>query len=112
MDIDVELRLLLEGIYLTYQHDFRQYAVASLRRRVRQAMVQFGCRTVSQLQERVLRARFEVETAPGGADGEPETAGAVRRRGAPPAGGRDRRTAQDRGRSPAAHCPSGCWSRQ
>ncbi|HEV2610713.1 MAG TPA: CheR family methyltransferase [Noviherbaspirillum sp.] len=51
---DIEIKLLLEGVYLTYQHDFRQYAVASLRRRIKQAMVQFDCKTVSQLQSRVL----------------------------------------------------------
>ncbi|MFT4172742.1 MAG: CheR family methyltransferase [Rhodocyclaceae bacterium] len=53
-DIDIELRLLLEGVYLKYQHDFRHYAFASLRRRVSQAMERFGCATVSQLQDRVL----------------------------------------------------------
>jgi chemotaxis protein methyltransferase CheR len=51
---DHELTLLLEAIYHRYQHDFRHYAVASLRRRVTQAMQQFGCRSVSQLQDRVL----------------------------------------------------------
>ncbi len=51
---DIELKLLLEGVYLTYQHDFRQYAIASLRRRIMQAMAQFDCKTVSQLQSRVL----------------------------------------------------------
>lgn len=51
---DIEIKLLLEGVYLTYQHDFRQYAIASLRRRIMQAMVQFDCKTVSQLQSRVL----------------------------------------------------------
>ena len=51
---DIELRLLLEGVYLRYQHDFRNYAYASLRRRVRQAMERFDCPTVSRLQERVL----------------------------------------------------------
>ncbi|HZW20823.1 CheR family methyltransferase [Noviherbaspirillum sp.] len=54
-DFDIELKLLLEGIYLKYQHDFRHYAVASLRRRVRLAMDRFGCATVSQLQDKVLR---------------------------------------------------------
>jgi chemotaxis protein methyltransferase CheR len=53
-DFDRELGLLLEAIYFKYQHDFRHYAVASLRRRVSQAMSQFGCRSVSQLQDRVL----------------------------------------------------------
>jgi chemotaxis protein methyltransferase CheR len=51
---DIELKLLLEGVFLKYQHDFRHYAVASLRRRIGQAMERFGCQTVSQLQGRVL----------------------------------------------------------
>jgi chemotaxis protein methyltransferase CheR len=51
---DDELQLLLEAIYRRYQHDFRHYALASLRRRVSQAMQHFGCRSVSQLQDRVL----------------------------------------------------------
>ena len=53
-DFDIELRLLLEGVYLKYQHDFRRYAVSSMRRRARQAMQQMGCATLSQLQDRVL----------------------------------------------------------
>jgi chemotaxis protein methyltransferase CheR len=51
---DIELKLLLEGVYLRYQHDFRGYAVASMRRRVQQAMDHFGCQTVTQLQDMVL----------------------------------------------------------
>lgn len=51
---DIELKLLLEGVYLKYQYDFRQYTVASLRRRMRHAMQAFDCRTLSQLQSRVL----------------------------------------------------------
>jgi chemotaxis protein methyltransferase CheR len=53
-DFDIELKLLLEGVFLKYQHDFRRYTVASLRRRMRQAMEKFECRTLSQLQDRVL----------------------------------------------------------
>ena len=53
-DFDIELKLLLEGIYLKYQHDFRQYGVASMRRRMHGAMAHFGCATLSQLQDRVL----------------------------------------------------------
>ena len=53
-DFDLELKLLLEGVFLKYQHDFRHYAVASLRRRILQAMARFDCATVSQLQDRVL----------------------------------------------------------
>ena len=53
-DFDIELRLLLDAVYLKYQHDFRRYAYASLRRRMRQAMDRFGCETLSQLQSRLL----------------------------------------------------------
>lgn len=53
-DFDIELELLLQGIYLKYQYDFRQYSVASIRRRMSQAMEHFDCRTLSQLQDRVL----------------------------------------------------------
>ena len=51
---DIELKLLLEAVYQRYQHDFRGYAVASMRRRVQQAMDRFGCKTVSQLQDLML----------------------------------------------------------
>jgi len=53
-DFDIELRLLLEAVYLKYQHDFRHYAYASLRRRMRQAMERFECPTLSHLQGRML----------------------------------------------------------
>ena len=53
-EFDVELKLLLEAVYLKYQHDFRHYAFASLRRRMRQAMERFECETLSHLQARVL----------------------------------------------------------
>lgn len=51
---DLEVRLLLEAVYQRWQHDFRDYAVTSLRRRMRQAMAHFGCRTLAALQHRVL----------------------------------------------------------
>jgi len=54
-DFDIELRLLLEAVYQRYQHDFRHYSTASLRRRVEQAMARYGAGTVSQLQDRVMR---------------------------------------------------------
>ncbi|NEX62595.1 CheR family methyltransferase [Noviherbaspirillum galbum] len=53
-DFDIELKLLLEGVYLKYQQDFRQYSVASMRRRMRAAVDRFDCKTLSQLQDRVL----------------------------------------------------------
>ena len=52
--LDIELELLLEGVFRRYQHDFRHYARASLKRRIGAAMARFGCDTVSQLQDRVL----------------------------------------------------------
>ncbi|WP_235971833.1 CheR family methyltransferase [Azohydromonas caseinilytica] len=52
---DLEVRLLLEAVYLRYQHDFRDYAIASVRRRMRQALQHFGCASLAQLQHRLLR---------------------------------------------------------
>lgn len=54
-EADIELQLLLDAIYLRYHYDFRQYSVASLKRRLASAMAAFGCRTYSQVQDRVLR---------------------------------------------------------
>jgi chemotaxis protein methyltransferase CheR len=54
-DFDIELKLLLEAIYLKYQHDFRHYAMTSLRRRLSQALEEFGLTTLSQLQDRIMR---------------------------------------------------------
>lgn len=52
---DLELGLLLEGIYQRYRHDFRGYARPTLRRRLAQAMAKVGCQSLSELQHRVLR---------------------------------------------------------
>ena len=51
---DIEQRLLLDAIYHRYHYDFREYAQASLKRRLRTALGEFDCRTLSQLQDRVL----------------------------------------------------------
>jgi chemotaxis protein methyltransferase CheR len=53
--LEIELRLFLEAVYLKYHYDFRRYAAASLKRRLALAVVRFGCRSLSGLQERVLR---------------------------------------------------------
>jgi chemotaxis protein methyltransferase CheR len=53
-DFEIELQLLIDAIYLKYHYDFRGYAEASLRRRLRTAMLRFNCRTLSQLQDKVL----------------------------------------------------------
>jgi chemotaxis protein methyltransferase CheR len=53
-NFDIERRLLFDAIYLKYHYDFRGYAEASAKRRVRTAMTRLACATVSQLQDRVL----------------------------------------------------------
>ena len=50
----LELELLLEGIHRRYGFDFRDYAPASLRRRVRRRMDGERVETVSALQDRLL----------------------------------------------------------
>ncbi|MEK1905840.1 MAG: CheR family methyltransferase [Pseudomonas sp.] len=54
MPTEIELRLLIEAIYLRYSYDFRDYTGASLKRRVKQAQLQLDCATISALQERIL----------------------------------------------------------
>jgi len=51
---DIELQLLLEAIYRRYTYDFRQYSMASIRRRMKQAKERFDCRSYSALQDLVL----------------------------------------------------------
>jgi chemotaxis protein methyltransferase CheR len=52
---DIELHLLLEAIFLRYQHDFRGYVPASIRRRLDAARNKLGYATLSALQEAILR---------------------------------------------------------
>ena len=53
-NVDIELRLLIDAIYLKFSYDFRDYSGASVKRRVTHALRQFDCSTISALQERVL----------------------------------------------------------
>ena len=50
----LELQLLLEGVYRQYGYDFREYAVASLKRRVWRRVHAEGCETITALLERLL----------------------------------------------------------
>jgi chemotaxis protein methyltransferase CheR len=50
----LELQLLLEGVYRQYGFDFREYAPASLKRRVWRRVLAEGAGTISGLLERVL----------------------------------------------------------
>jgi chemotaxis protein methyltransferase CheR len=51
---DTALRLLLDAIFERFHYDFRQYSLASVRRRLAQAMRVLECRTLSSLEEKVL----------------------------------------------------------
>ncbi|MES2561143.1 MAG: CheR family methyltransferase [Pseudomonadota bacterium] len=54
LQFDDELRHLLDVIHARYQHDFRHYAFASLRRRVTLAMERLGCESIARLEQRLL----------------------------------------------------------
>ena len=51
---EIELSLLLEGVYRKYGFDFREYAPASLRRRVWRRTHAEGLSTISALQDKLL----------------------------------------------------------
>jgi chemotaxis protein methyltransferase CheR len=51
---DIEIQLLLEGIYQYYGFDFRNYALASLKRRICSAMRAEGLTRISAFLDRVL----------------------------------------------------------
>ncbi len=51
---DIEIHLLLKGIYDRYGFDFRDYAPASLKRRIFKSVFDEGVKTISALQEKLL----------------------------------------------------------
>ncbi len=51
---DLEIRLLLEAIYVRFHYDFRGYSMASIRRRLAHARARLGCETIPRLHEVVL----------------------------------------------------------
>ena len=51
---EIEQRLLLDGIYYRYHYDFRGYAQGSIKRGLEAALAAFGCKTLSQLQDRIM----------------------------------------------------------
>jgi chemotaxis protein methyltransferase CheR len=53
-DIDIEIRMLVEAVYLKYNYDFRDYTGASQKRRMLVALREMECATVSALQEKVI----------------------------------------------------------
>jgi chemotaxis protein methyltransferase CheR len=61
-DVDeIELALLLEGVYRRYGFDFREYAPASLRRRVWRRVHAEGLTTISALQDKLLHDPASME---------------------------------------------------
>ncbi len=54
---DLEIELLLEGIYRHYGYDFRDYALSSVRRRVRTCVQAEKVPTISGLKEKILHDR-------------------------------------------------------
>jgi chemotaxis protein methyltransferase CheR len=55
---EIELDLFVEAVRRRFHHDFRHYAKASLRRRLRSAMLRFGCDSLSMLQHRLLHGEI------------------------------------------------------
>jgi chemotaxis protein methyltransferase CheR len=58
---DVEVALLLEGIYRYYGYDFREYALSSLKRRVRERVRAESVPTISDLKAKVLHDRAAMD---------------------------------------------------
>lgn len=58
---DIEIQLLLEGVYQHYGYDFRNYAPSSLKRRIWNFIRSEQLRTISALQEQVLHDRTCLE---------------------------------------------------
>lgn len=52
---EAELKRLTETLYRHYHHDFRDYSLPSLQRRVSRALAVLECSTVDELEERIRR---------------------------------------------------------
>lgn len=52
--INLEVELLVQAVYARFQYDFRQYSRSSLRRRLEQALIRFGCESITKLQEKLF----------------------------------------------------------
>lgn len=59
---DLEIKLLMEGVYQVYGYDFREYGEASLRRRIAQWLSSSGFATLSLAQSQLLRDRTLFDT--------------------------------------------------
>lgn len=54
---DIEIRLLLEAIFLKYGYDFREYSRAHIKRRIRHLMAVSGIGAINEVQYKVLYDR-------------------------------------------------------
>ena len=59
---DIEVRLLLEAIYLKYGYDFRNYTKASIKRRINQRLVLSKLANISAMQHQLLTNKVFFET--------------------------------------------------
>lgn len=51
---DIEVKLFLEAVFMKYKYDFRQYGLASIKRRLSSVLIVYKINTISALQEKVL----------------------------------------------------------
>lgn len=61
-DEDIEIQLLLEAIYLKYGYDFRNYAKASVKRRIQQRLTLSRLADISAMQHKILYDKPFFET--------------------------------------------------
>ncbi|MGB3136223.1 MAG: protein-glutamate O-methyltransferase CheR, partial [Nodosilinea sp.] len=54
---DIDIHLLIEGLYQRYGYDFRNYAKASLKRRIQNFLKTEGLSSVAELQAKMLSDR-------------------------------------------------------
>jgi chemotaxis protein methyltransferase CheR len=59
---DIEIKLLLEAIYLKYGYDFRKYAKASIKRRINQRLMLSKLNSISEMQHKILTDKSFFET--------------------------------------------------
>ena len=55
---DIEIRLLLEALYQKYHYDFRAYAFASIKRRLRQAREMLDAKLISDSEFESIKAKI------------------------------------------------------
>lgn len=51
---DIEVKLFIEAVFMKYKYDFRQYSLASIKRRLSSVLIVYKISTISALQEKVL----------------------------------------------------------